>query len=714
MCPGLPDGSTRVGRPFPALDRIAPLGVLLLFVPAFFLPVLAGGPDLPGGLGDPRFNLYVLEHIHRWIVGVEPSLLSPPMFYPYPHTLGFSDMHAGTAWLYAIGRLVGLDGYGAFKLWFAVGYVASYGAAYVALRRLAFDRTLAAVGAFAFAFCLPAIVKIGHAQLAYRIGVPFCALFAFHLVERPTPSALVGLALATAVQFLCSIYLGVFCLLMIVAVVLGALTVRTGGRPRAALEWSRGSIAALAAPRAYLTPWALAALLLVVFALTTLLYHRYVSDLYGFGRSWGEIASMLPRPTSFLLMDGLGYWGPVSRALGADIPGPVRASEHQLFLGVPMLLLFAVAAVRAVLPGAGRTLRLWVIAALAAPAVIVLIGDGTGYELLVLLPGFDAVRAVSRYVLVGAFPVTVAVLVLLRDHGPFPTGIHRMGVHAAALVLALWLTLDIFLLVGGARPGESFEARVDAAIEVAEAARPEGTGDALAFVVGGSQPIHLTEIDAMLAAQRLGVPTINGYSGNFPPGYNFARTCAGARRQIAHYRYWSAERGIEPAPTDAIQVVGDLTCTLGSDDEPTSYGPPPSADEFPHIELHDPAVGPDGNGGYVATVDVLNGMDRVLPALGEAPVRLSWAWSVTDDPAALDWAPRVDLPFGDIPPGEVRTVRFAVPPPPPGVRTLQVSAVVDGLYWLWHLGVAPVSATLPGAVGPAGPPDQFAPISPRK
>jgi len=36
----------------------------------------------------------------------------------------------------------------------------------------------------------------------------------------------------------------------------------------------------------------------------------------------------------------------------------------------------------------------------------------------------------------------------------------------------------------------------------------------------GKETWYFAEVDAMVLAQDLGIPTINGYSGNFPPGHD--------------------------------------------------------------------------------------------------------------------------------------------------------------------------------------------------
>ena len=78
------------------------LALLLAGLYGFPLRNFAGFTAVPGGLGDPRFNAFVLEHVYRWALGLEPSLWSPRIFFPFEDALAFSDSHLGTAAVYAV------------------------------------------------------------------------------------------------------------------------------------------------------------------------------------------------------------------------------------------------------------------------------------------------------------------------------------------------------------------------------------------------------------------------------------------------------------------------------------------------------------------------------------------------------------------------------------------------------------------------------------
>jgi hypothetical protein len=45
--------------------------------------------QIPGGFDDARFNMYVLEHGYRWLLGLDKSFWSAPFFYPAQNVIYF-------------------------------------------------------------------------------------------------------------------------------------------------------------------------------------------------------------------------------------------------------------------------------------------------------------------------------------------------------------------------------------------------------------------------------------------------------------------------------------------------------------------------------------------------------------------------------------------------------------------------------------------------
>ena len=71
---------------------------LLLFFPV---------GNIPGGLSDSRFNMYVLEHGYRWLTRLDKSFWTAPFFYPTPNTIAYSDNHLGSFLFYSGFRILG-------------------------------------------------------------------------------------------------------------------------------------------------------------------------------------------------------------------------------------------------------------------------------------------------------------------------------------------------------------------------------------------------------------------------------------------------------------------------------------------------------------------------------------------------------------------------------------------------------------------------------
>ena len=259
----------------------------------FFQPIFLSPNDVPGDLGDARLNIYLLEHVYRWLAGSDSSLLSPGFYWPYPYALGGSDTHAGTAIVYAGARTVSLDPYDAFKVWFALGYAATFLAAYHVIRKLAFGPLLAGALAFAFAFSLPAVSQMGHAQLTWRVAVPYCFWFTLRYAEKGAPADLFRFLTAFAIQMLISVYLGIFALILCALLFAGNVVARDGLSPRG---WRRRAAIMLSAfGRIDRAGWRAAAVAAVaLLALAALLgFQAYVSALYDIERPWSEISTMI-------------------------------------------------------------------------------------------------------------------------------------------------------------------------------------------------------------------------------------------------------------------------------------------------------------------------------------------------------------------------------------------------------------------------------------
>jgi hypothetical protein len=466
---------------------------------------------VPGHVGDARFNSVVLEHFYRLLTGQDKDIWTLPLFYPFKGTLAFSDNLFGTAPVYALFRFLGVSRAIAVDLWFTIGFIVNYAVTYHVTRRFGFSPIAAAFAAFAFTFALPMLEQETHMQLVYRFA---CPLAFFALWEAFQQRRLIVLASAVfwlVVQFYCAFYLGIFLGIVLLFAGLGLLV----------SEW-RGLGQMLRSPAAEKPVALVLRLVLALASLAALAWlmwpYLYYSHLYNLHRDWGGIMPFLPELWSYLMTDREPYVAPVLSLLVDHM-----RNEHQLFLGLPLLALLVMGAVRAVLTRSTLGLVALLIIVLGFVLTIA-IGDNSLYWYVWKLPGISALGAPGRLILVVLLPISLLAAIAIE----WLWGIARAadparGIAIVVLVLAGGGTLAE---LGFYRPDwrsiAAWDGREAAIMSQLPAKLP---ADAILLLTSppGVEFYWPTDVTAMVVAQDLGIVTLNGYSGNFPPGYTDSR-----------------------------------------------------------------------------------------------------------------------------------------------------------------------------------------------
>ncbi|WP_243311386.1 DUF7024 domain-containing protein [Fundidesulfovibrio agrisoli] len=474
---------------------------------------------IPGDLGDSRFNMYILEHGWRWLTGQAPSFWSAPFYYPAPDVTAYSDSHLGTLPFYAALRWAGLGREAAFPAWMALCSAFSFFACYGALRRLGAGLAGAAAGAWVFAFGLPVAGQLNHAQLLPRFCVPI-AFAAWAAFLRGGAAGPLALALGALVwQTYCGIYLGYF-LGLCLGLMTAAHLLAGGGEP--ATAWRAGFAARLAVISG---GWrglpARLALLLAAGAALVPLFAPYIRASRALGmRQASEIEAMLPRLLSWFNAPQSLWWS-WATDFSSRLP---LAHEHPLFPGLAPLLALAALPLLALIGRdslARRAMPFWWCFALAA----ILTLHAGGHSLYMLLvsaaPGVGAIRSVTRIALVLLFPLAVALAVgvtaLERRLRQRAAAGSRFSVVLVAALAGLVLLEQAHLPLASYSLAEA-RARLEAVESGFGPARP----DSVLFLDAArapGEPFYVVQLDAMLASQDMNIPTVNGYSGHFPPGY---------------------------------------------------------------------------------------------------------------------------------------------------------------------------------------------------
>jgi hypothetical protein len=645
---------------------------------------------VPGDLGDARFNIYILEHLARWLAGRDASLASPGIFYPFPGALYFSDTHFGSAFFYVIFRALGIGEYRAFTLWFFIGYLLTFAASYFVALRLGYNSALAAIIATIFSFSLPSLGQFGHSQLVYRFPVPLAFLSCWNFVRTGSVRHLLWLIVWVSLEMLCGVYLGVFLALAVVIFIGCSLLIERGWRPAGTLMSDCISDARQILRNRKIQDGFLLAVagIAAVAAAAALAEYQGWSDLYGFKRSWREIAAHLPRPISYLVMDYLPYWKTIDQSLiHAEVP---TRNEQNIFVGVGVLSFFVVG-LGSIFTASKEENRL-VRSALATIIVLVLLttmfGDYSAYYFLTYIPGFDSIRAVTRISIVTMFPVA---LVAAEGARALMSTLPRTP---SVVALLLFLTISVLEILMIEKPGfpiDEAERRISAIVEEARRLSAGKTDPILSLVEDWELP-YMNHLDAMLAAQRLGWPTSNGYSGNGPPGYQYKLNGSSQAVLFDAYEQWHAvhDAGPDFKAADLLSrdvLIGSSACSGAM----ATFGPPPPYDFARQIRLLPGSL--ERHDSHLNLEVIIHSQyDRCVHAVSLAPVRLSWrfvpvGYDDAKDPMKIGWNTRLQLP-GDIVPEANLDMKLMVElPSNPGTYNIEFSLVAELSFWFHDKGM---------------------------
>jgi hypothetical protein len=521
---------------FPRLKRVfdqAPIWIL--FILGLWLVILRPlGPRLaliPGDLGDARFNNYLLEYFYRWMPDITRNYWNAPFFYPFPQTIAFSDNLLGSAPFYVLFRWAGLDRETAFQGWYILGYVLNYTAACFVLLRLKLKPLAVGMGAFFFAFGLPALAQENHVQLLYRFCIPLACFSLWQLYQAPRLRTLVFLGVWIVWQFYLTIYLGIFLLLLLVILIVllpffvpaQTFWQRLAIWPQRLFEsWSKARFTERG-----LSVIVVAALCLSFLALILPYYH--VRGLYGFSRSWREVSTMLPRRQSYFLADNSRIWQTKGIFL---LPEQYPRWEHQLFPGGAILALM-LAGIAGRFHTENRRLA-WINfgAAFVLVALTLELHGFTLYRLIWQLPGLNSIRAVTRIILVLMWPLSLYTAWAADGFiQQFSQG--RRWMQVAVYLIAGFLVAESVFYTHATYVKADAQARLADLRRLIPATVP---ANPILYVANNQEePFYEREIDAMLLSQELGWPTLNGYSGNVPPGYTQANSCKILPERIKSY-----------------------------------------------------------------------------------------------------------------------------------------------------------------------------------
>ena len=500
-----------------------------------------------GDRGDARFVTFIHEHVYRWLHG-GAALLSPPFFFNQTKTLGYSDAFILDQLIYAPLRLLGAEPLLAVSLIAILLSSIAFLFVYLFLRRLTVSVPLASLAALIFTFANNLYLKSNHLQhfaVYYIPVIVYCGLLAVSDVHRRPLRAyllaafaagLYGLLFSTGYYMAWFFGLGLLISAPIVAY-LAWPAVRTWWSVRPTRVLSLGLVTG------------------VSFLAALSIFAAIYGPVLATGAAWNFGAYLMFAPTPIDLVN-VGrqnlVWSGLIRGLHLIRDSRLDNGEVSVALTPVVQILVASSAVLAFRPGfwpandAGRLSRTLVIAGASVCVLFYLFTVKTHNHSLFrvlydVVPGANAIRAGYRgMVAANLFAVTAIGLTFDRlvrlslQESRKSLRLGWLGALTAVLALA---AIEQVNLVQSTHLSRNFE---NAHLAVVG----QSPRECLSFYAA-PQPGHApfeVQIDAIMLAQARHLPTINGYSSNTPPGWDFYDTNAADYEQRAVR--WAVNRGV--------------------------------------------------------------------------------------------------------------------------------------------------------------------------
>jgi len=524
-------------------------GFALGFVIFFRAQILSGFDLLFGDRGDTRFVVFIHEHIFQAMIG-RSNLLSPPFFYDVTNTLSYSDAFLLNQIIYAPLRGLGADPYLALLLTLMTLSVAGYGFLYALLRRFGHASVVTAVfSSFLFTFANNLYVNANHLQhfaIYYVPVVAYLAIYAITEIHKHKNHSLMaggiagllyGLLFPTGfyVAWFFGLGLLIFAPIFIfvswnaVRVWFAAGPIRTGMLGLAFVDG------------------------LVVGLIPFMLIYIPVFKVAG-SRDFGEYLLYAPTFTDILNVGANFVWADFLEKIGLASHGRTLGGGEQSIALTPGLQIFVILSLLI-----GLRARYWnsdnrnqlaravTIAGAAVYVTLFLVTikiheQSVFLILFKLVPGAGAIRAGYRAMVVANFFAVISVALAIGRLSQMSSrysgaDLKVKSTRAAVVALMALGVVEQINLTRGSMVSRAFERAHFGNVGAAPT-------DCRSFYIANEpgQPPSIVQIDAMLVAQRVGIPTINGYSGNFPPGWDFFDPSDVNYERNA--RAWAVHRGI--------------------------------------------------------------------------------------------------------------------------------------------------------------------------
>lgn len=496
------------------------VGLVLLI--QFHSPALRlGSQYVLGDLGDWRFISATLEHLARAPLTESVAASDPPIFYPVQGALAYSDTLLLYVPPYALARAAGLSPHQSLSFTVIVLLLAGYSAStWMLSRYFHLPWWISVIGGALFSFACFRSSHVGHVQLLSALLLPLLFVLLLRIQSglrdrRPRYSYGTLFAVSLAALFLTSFYVAWFfvffmCLSLLCLCILHLRGERELGWGAVLSKENRGFL---------LFSIALFLVAMVPFLLLYLPAYSQAGM-----RPWAFVQQLLPLPRD-LLNVGVGniVWG--------ELLSPVRVEgryhEYEMQYGLPvgLLVLFLVTSWALLAKGQRicadprmstffPLLRTLALAVLISWALLVSINGYSLWKVVFsLVPGAGAIRAPFRFQV-----VLYLAVVIVSMFGLWALWQWTRGRRARVTVVAAFCLLLVLEQMN--RSPNVINAQTDwQRLTKVQLPPSQCHHFIMAPTTSKDRTWDSSSVDAMLIAIRNRIPTLNGYGGNFPPGW---------------------------------------------------------------------------------------------------------------------------------------------------------------------------------------------------
>lgn len=150
----------------------------------FTYPMILNPDIMPGDPCDPKSFTYILEHSYKWLLRepMHSSFVNVPFYYPFEHTLFYSDALIGFMPLYWIIRAFCDNPFSAVQIYLPFLCLFNYSTFYYFLKKqLKFESLFSSIGAFLFAFSLLRYYRLCHLNYFSQFFSVLALIFLFKI-----------------------------------------------------------------------------------------------------------------------------------------------------------------------------------------------------------------------------------------------------------------------------------------------------------------------------------------------------------------------------------------------------------------------------------------------------------------------------------------------------------------------------------------------------